>query len=318
VIASRLCLVVCIAATVAACGSQSSLRQATPSISPTHTAFAPTGPPPTATPEPLACRLPVYQGAANAQSAGFVSLPSGAFQADPGATGNYYDWPLHRWLWNNGAVSPDGLQYAEAGPVGIQVVDLVTGKSRVFPTAADLDLGSVLYFAREGIYLGHTPGRRAPGLWLLDPNSGKIKAIFTDQPVEAVGGFAAWIPQTNPADQHPFRTPDGILPNQVVRRDLNTNDTRVWFYRPGSNVQVLGFTADKQPLVLVETGSGPSDSIWLVPQANQGSEVYSGSGQFRADRVGVWISGSDGIYVWRHGNLTKASNYVGLVAGSCQ
>jgi hypothetical protein len=329
---------------LAACGGPTTASTVHPTASPTPTPSA------SASLTTGSCRLPVVTWAQAAQgqvpSEGFLTYPGGQFSRDangsvvldgtryrsaatpylygggPGA--GSYDWPLRRWLpVKPRSVSPDGSHYAYSTDFGaIHIVDVATGIDRTFKALQGPD--TVLYFAKEGVYFNQLwEGPPGPGLWLLDPVTGAVQAVFRDKPVDAVGGFAAWLPEVNPADPHPiFSQYSGEnYPNQVLRRDLNGGPTVRWFYQPGKIVTVVGFDQDKHPLIASETlGSPDSVQIWQVPAANQGHQLYSGSqlAGVVGDDHGIWFADQQGIslYTPAHG-LQKISTAVADLAGPC-
>jgi hypothetical protein len=189
----------------------------------------------------------------------------------PGA--GWYDWPLGRWLPVKGrSVSPDGLHYAYSTDFGaIHVVDVATGIDHTFKAPEGPD--TVLYYAKEGVYFNHEwEGPPGPGLWLLDPTTGNVQTVFSDKSVEAVGGFAAWLPDVNPADPHPIfsQYSGGNYPDQVLRRDLNGGPTVRWFYQPGKSVAVVGFDRDKHPLIVSESLGSPDSVLRHAARRNRG------------------------------------------------
>ncbi len=279
---------------------------------------------------------------------GFLSVPGLQFTADPdggfvqdgntyhstarphlnggGAGAGAYDWPLLRWLpveLRN--VSPDGAHYAYQNSSGIHDVEVATGKDRTLAGSSGVD--AVLYYATEGIYFNHGAweGPPGPGLWLLDPATGKVQTVFTDKRVDTVGGFAAWLPWVNPADSHPLQSSysGGPLPNQADRRDLNGGATVPWFYQPGKFVTVVGFDQDRRALINVSSGeSVPGiNEIWLVPTANQGTRIFTGPELPRivGDSHGTWLSDRRGIWLYTFAQgLVHVSPIVADVAGRCQ
>ncbi|MDQ6885592.1 MAG: hypothetical protein M3077_15370, partial [Candidatus Dormibacteraeota bacterium] len=160
-------------------------------------------------PASLACRLPIVEYAQQAQglvpTRGFLTVPGGQFTADPnggfvqdgnnyhssarpylsggGPGAGAYDWQLQRWLpVELRSVSPDGAHYAYQNGSGIHDVEVATGKDRTLAGSSGVD--TVLYYAKEGVYFNHAGvGPPGPGLWLLDPATGKIQAVFTDKSV---------------------------------------------------------------------------------------------------------------------------------------
>ena len=241
----------------------------------------------------------------------------------PGA--GWYDWALGRWLpAKRQSVSPDGMHYAYSSDFGaIHVVDVATGTDRTFKGPSGPE--TVLYYAKEGVYFNHAyEGPPGPGLWLLDAATGAVQTVFSDKSVDAVGGFAAWLLDVNPADPHPVfsQYTGGNVPNEVLRRDLNGGPTVRWFYQPGKSLAVIGFDYDKHPLIASDTLSSPDTiQIWQVPAANQGHLLYSGTqlANIVADDHGIWFSDQQGIslYTPAHG-LQKVSSIVAGLAGPCR
>jgi hypothetical protein len=339
-----------LAVMLAACGGPTTASGGRPTASPTPTqSLSPSGT--TASAGGLACRLPVITWTQTAQgqepTEGFMTYPGGQFTSDasgavvldgtryrttaqpylygggPGA--GWYDWPMGRWLpARRQSVSPDGLHYADGNGFGaIHVVDVATGTDRTFKAPDGPD--TVLYYAKEGVYFNHAyEGPPGPGLWLLDPTSGAVQTVFSDKSVDAVGGFAAWLLDVNPADPHPVFSQyiGGNMPNEVLRRDLNGGPTVRWFYQPGKSVTVTGFDYEKHPLIVAETLRSPDTvQVWQVPAANQGHLLYSGTqlAYTVADDHGIWFSDDQGIslYTPAHG-LQKVSSLVAGLAGPCR
>jgi hypothetical protein len=241
----------------------------------------------------------------------------------PGA--GSFDWPMARWLPVSARLaSPDGSRYAYSTDFGsIHVVDVATGRDRVFNAPQGPE--ALMYYAREGVYFNHAwEGPAGPGLWLLDPATGRVDTVFSDKSVDAVGGFAAWIPTVNPADPHPVFSPQtgSNYPNQVLRRDLNDGSTVPWFYRPGRLVSVIGFDQDKQPLIAVETVATPdSVEVWQVSAASQGRKLYSGTQipTIAADAHGIWFADPRGVSLYTAADgLKKISSLSVDLAGACR
>jgi hypothetical protein len=339
-----------LAVILAACGGPTTASGGHPTVSPT--------PKPSLSPSSTtgsvggrSCRLPVVTWTQTAQgrvaAEGFLTYPTGQLTSDasggvvldgtryrstakpylygggPGA--GSYDWPLGRWLpVKPRSVSPDGLHYAYSTDFGaIHIVDVATGIDRTLKGLEGPDY--VLYYAKEGVYFNQEwEGPPGPGLWLLDPVTGTVQAVFRDKSVDAVGGFAAWLPDVNPADPHPiFSQYSGTnMPNQILRRDLNGGPTVPWFYQPGKSVAVVGFDQDKHPLIVAESSGSPdSVQVWQVAAANQGRQLYSGAqlAEILADEHGIWFADQQGIslYTPAHG-LQNVSTVVADLAGPCR
>lgn len=335
---------------LAACGGPTTASGGHPTASPTPTlSISPSST--TSSAGGLPCRLPVVTWTQTAQgqvpSAGFLTYPRGQVSGDPngaivpdgtryrstarpylyggGPGAGSYDWPLERWLpVKPPSVSPDGSHYAYSTDFGaIHIVDVATGIDRTFTAPQGPD--TVLYYAKEGVYFNHEwEGPPGPGLWLLDPATGTVQTVFSDKSVQAVGGFAAWLPDVNAADPHPvFSQYTGTnMPNRILRRDLNGGPTVPWFYQPGKSLAVMGFDQDKHALIVAESlGSPDNVQIWQVPAANQGKQLYSGTqlAQIVADDHGIWFADQQGIslYTPAHG-VQKVSTVVADLAGPCR
>lgn len=241
----------------------------------------------------------------------------------PGA--GSYDWAQARWLpAPPRSVSPDGSHYAYSSDFGfIHVVDIATGQDRGFKAPDGPE--TLMYYAREGVYFNHAwEGPPGPGLWLLDPATGTVHTVFSDKAVETVGGFAAWLPDVNPADPHPvFSQYTGSnMPNRTLRRDLNGGPTVPWFYRPGRSLDVIGFDHDKHPLVVVETLSTPDTiEIWQVTAANEGHKIYTGTqlANIMADAHGIWLAGAEGVSLYTAtAELKQVSSLRVDTVGACR
>ncbi|MDQ6708983.1 MAG: hypothetical protein M3Z11_00355 [Candidatus Dormibacteraeota bacterium] len=203
-------------------------------------------------------------------------------------------------------------------------MEVATGKDRALAGPSGPD--TVLYYAKEGIYFNHAwEGPPGPGLWLMDPATGKVQTVFADKSVDTVGGFAAWLPAVNPADAHPLHSSfsGGPFPNEAIRRDLNSSAAVSWFYQPGKFLTVVGFDQDRRPLINVSYGeSVPGiNEIWLVPAANQGTRIFTGTEVPRivGDSHGIWLSDKRGIWLYTLSQgLVRISPIVADVAGKCQ
>lgn len=279
------------------------------------------------------CRLPVTWGVPNGNTvtpkAGFLTFPDRALAEDATAPVNstFYDRALSRWLpAQRAAVSPDGKRYAYTegnayqGINGkVHVVDLTTGADTVIYSGGAVY--SVVDFGSDGIYLTLAAPEGAPrGLWLENPAGGQPRLISSTLIAPAVGGGAAWGIDFNPADPSP--NPGGIEGprNEVLRMDLRTGATSVWFYRPGANVYLDGFDAAGHPFVNVEIevprtdpAGGSTFELWLLKSQGSATSLFSDKvvGELRmsaVDSYGVWFAGvlGPGGNVWLYENGTLA------------
>jgi hypothetical protein len=251
-----------------------------------------------------------------------------------------YDGPLTRWLpVPSGQVSPDGSRYFYIGPHNapggdrfpvdyvVHVVDVKTGHERTVSLHSESVLGPAyhpIYFADVGIYVAESGYESTGplGLWLLDLTTGKLVKVFDGATVGAMGAGAAWLAHGNWEDpQAVISSYDGsVTPNEVQRRDVSTELTASWFYRPGKFISVLGLDFDHHPIVGVYRAGARHEDVWLVPEAQGGVRVgaFTSLSGVSADRHGIWLGSETGIsFYGRTGGLMRVTNVAGTPAGSC-
>jgi hypothetical protein len=313
----------------------------------------------------ISCHLPVVQhppvGPALFQTV-FVDFPAGKVTIDQRGAFEQHDvlytsvaiphlsglsWPswdrtLSRWVpAEQEAISPDGARYAYAiagsdypktnlHPVA-HLVDIATGADRVvgLPALDPFLTWGVASFTTDGIYLRKLPyeGISPPGLWLLNPSTGSVRLAARDSALGSPHGGAVWVNAVDPADQSALRDSYSgtLLPDKVLRQDLKSGATVVWFYRPGHSVHLLGLDQSGRPFVLVASGQSSTDSaeLWLVPAPGSGEPLSSGSEAFGlsapvGDAHRVWFSGPGGIFMYTPtSGLQKIPGLNGQVAGQC-
>jgi hypothetical protein len=286
----------------------------------------------------LNCSLPI--STESGQQAGFLSIASGKFTADPssGASSNgmTYDRPQGRWLpVSPPHMLPDGSAYAytrEASPIQsrneIHLVDVATGKDQVIYNQGAYH---VIAYQPEGIYVDyHLNGTDASsGLWLLDPASGSLKPYASGR--QATWG---WIAAGGAWSYSPTGARFGST--TFNRLDLSTGAVETWFQvggpqppAPGSkSIRVIGFDGS-HPLVQVYVDEHTSE-IWRLSAAGQATrlpDVPLGvlSPPFSvADSHGTWLIAGDGdVYLYANGAFTRvaAAPSVGngwyVVSGTC-
>ena len=283
----------------------------------------------------LNCRLPVVwtvqDGQTQTSEAGFMAFPGATLLADPSAPAHsvFYDRLFARWLpAGRDSVSPDGTRYAYSEGNAYQntagklhVVNVATGVDTVIYSGPRVY--AVVDFAVEGIYLtGATPEGRPHGLWLQDPAGGPARLISSDIVAPAVGGGAAWGVNFNTADPSPG--PGGLEGprNGVLRFDLRTGASTPWFYRPGSDLYIMGFDPAGHPLVSAVFNPSPATGeyyeAWLVQSSTAATRLAITTGSAPApsrvaaiDRHGVWL---DSYYGPPGGAWLFASSSIQLVA----
>jgi len=262
----------------------------------------------------LSCRLPVTWSESpdgttqQVQKAGFLTFPENTLRADPSApaTSLFYDRAVAKWLpvWRL-AVSPDGQHYSytegdvwNPTAVGkVHVVDIATGADRVVYSGAPMH--RVIDYAVEGIYLTVAVPEGSPsGLWLLNPSGGAPRLISRSIKAPVIGAGAAWGLDFDASDPHP--APGGIEGpnNRVLRYDLRTGASTVFYSRTGTNLYVMGVNTDGSLFVSVNVDQDHIE-MWSVRSATVATRLFSNAGLLMPeslgafDRHGVWFSGAD-------------------------
>jgi len=302
---------------------------------------------PTQSPEPKAvglqahCRLPVYwwdSETSTQNHAGFVIFPGGQLVVDGSApkgaynTGLFYDRAYARWIFSyRDAVSPDGGEYAyaEGDPLlnqsgKLHVVDIATGADRVIYNSSFVP--RVVQFNNDGIYFTDNRGEGAEtGLWLIAPRGGQPRLVSSTiwEPVVANG--AAWGLTFNPADPHPAPGGIGSAENTILRFDLTTGVSRVWWYQPGSDMRLLDgdYSGNLFAYTFREDVDG-SLVDWVLDSEARAHRIGTGNLDDLAavDPNGVWFSDSRSSSLWlfTSGQLERIAgfNVAGLtIAGGC-
>src|SRR6266567_1792250 len=272
------------------------------------------------------CRLPLFASTPSSSRGEFLNLQDGQIVADPnggfvttgvlsrsqaepvlaGTMPAVYDRTAGRWL--PGVVSPDGARYAYVdyskgpGASSVHVVDVASARDRVLniPT----DRWGLLAFSPDGIYLRKAYGEgMGPGLWVVDPDSGSLRTLFTDLTVMTVSGQTAWIGATNTSD--PLPQPPGIGGgyNELQGIDLNTSKITTWFYRSGTN---LGVVAAAGGSLLVSGFDIAGSYLWAVGTPGKSDLItdpatgdpFSYASATAAGPDSWWLGAAGGIYLW--------------------
>ena len=219
----------------------------------------------------LNCRLPVevIQTAGNPPG-GWITFPGGNFQPDPSSIvdrgnetdGISYDRAVSRWIpafWNR--LSPDGRRYVFPAGDALHVVDVRSGKDRVFTLPRGNGPWSVIDFTTSGVYLkasgGLGPGE--PGLWVLDSDTGQVRkldgTIYTWSQVDS---RAAWAVTYDAGTIH--------LRRLDLRSGALTTQLTVPFHelgQPGDQwLDLIGLDEQGRPLVSLAEWQKPSS--WRI------------------------------------------------------
>jgi hypothetical protein len=264
------------------------------------------------TPSPSTCRLPVIVGSpgegSGPQTAGFLTLPGAGFnfsRATDAGDGMYYDKPLKRWVpWGPPALSSDGRTYAYVDGVQnssrIHVVDIATKRDSVL---VDGGAWSLVGLAPDGVYvmkieflpespafgvlvLGH-------GLWMVPLTGGAPEQLTSDNRGWTLGRGAAW------GGGNTVNIAGG--PNDIIRFDLQTRQSTVWFARH-TRAFVLGTDDQGTPLILTEADD---EELWMVPTPETKGEIWSGPtngprpwAPVAFDGGTIWLSSANTTRTW--------------------
>jgi hypothetical protein len=240
-----------------------------------------------------------------------------------------YDWPLKRWVpVESASVSPDGTSYVlwdlpqQVGD--FIMVDVATGQRRTIFASPEVEAHRsaweavgyrrVLEYTRQGIYIGDTGIMPKPGLWLLNPLTGKVRLVHgTDRNYWQVAGGAAWTTVDSPSYQ------------TLRRLDLTTGQIGDW-YRFSSSAQPTLITVDGHGVPVIRTLG--NDKVGLIPQPDKfeklpipaGLEVWSA----HLAEPGLWLPLRWGkgvaLYTREHGVQvfkTETGPYSFTLAGGC-
>ncbi len=315
---------------IAGCGqaptAQASTPAATPHASPPSVGFS--------------CRLPVAStqpdGRGGYTEGGFLSFPGASFQGDPAANRApaYFNRAISKWLPVDGkAVSPDGSHYATTTggfatqqPAKLHLVEASTGKEQVISLPATRN-PLVLDYEATTVYLTESEEGGNYGLWRVSVSTGRVDKASDQSGTQAVAGNGLWFGELNPLDPGPFPPGSGGGPDTLKRWDLSSRTTTLWFYRPASNVYLLGLDRDGAAVIMVLSANGQrtvaSSELLLVSRPGQETRIFSVADVFNlleviADEHGLWLGSNKGIFLYsRDAGMRKVSDYVGVPANGC-
>jgi hypothetical protein len=265
------------------------------------------------------CRLPVTHSEDTGQPggryvSGFLTYPSGQFEPDargayawddarkafrspiapvlygPGPTA--FSRATSRWLpVGSDSVSPDGLRYAYAEPFEgrLHLVTVKTGDDRIISLPAG-EPYAVARFVADGIYLMRAWEGLPRGLYKVDLPGGRLTTISEEALPAEVEPGVAWLFAIDEADPHPVENAYlGALPNELLRRDLKTGSTTIWFYRPGQQLDWIGVDSKGHPIVSAVPQE--TDDDWLITAPGVATNIDLQSPQIAwADRRAILSS----------------------------
>jgi hypothetical protein len=292
----------------------------------------------------FSCRLPVLDFNTPGVSDAFIDFPAGSL-VSAGTGGFYYDWVVSRWLpVTRYSVSPDGRRYAIAknwasgppspSPSRVYVVDAATGAELRMAVMPDLREYGVVDFTASGVTIVAFGDPPQPGVWRLDPDTGALTKTSDGYYQRPAG---EWIGVVDPRDpNHQFSHATGspvAMPDRIDRRD-DSGTTTTWIYKPGYWLYWFAFTGS--PLLLVQAtrvniATGTEDYDFLLvtgPDRVTRLAGYSGHqlSPYRdlaftsglADGHGIWMSGSDSLYLIKStGAISRVSDHGGVPLNAC-
>jgi hypothetical protein len=233
------------------------------------------------TPSPSICRLPVIAGSpgqgSGPQTPGFLTVPGLTFTPAPGAgDGMYYDRPLARWVpWAPPALSSDGRSYAYVDGVQnssrVHLVDIAHQSDTVLNEGGPwrlVGLGPDAVYLMRIEFLPESPAYGVlvlgHGLWKVALTGGAPERLTSDNRTWTLGPGAAW------GGGSTVNIAGG--PNDIIRFDLRTKQSAVWFAR-NTRAFVLGTDDLGTPLIMSD---GADDELWMVPGPDTRAEIWSG------------------------------------------
>lgn len=284
-------------------------------------------------------RLAVIQGSpgqgSGPQTAGFLTLPAGTFEAAAGAPPDAqgYDAVLRRWIPAGvEALTPDGLHYVYAEHSGLvstfHVVDLRTNSDHVIGSSgqwvgAGLDK-SALYAMRVEFTDSTAYGRMeiSKGLWSIPLDGGEPAQLTTDS------RHWAWAHAGGVYGDYSTGDVAGA-PNDVVRFDVEKRQTVKWF-DPHARTRLLAVDVKGAAFVETETSD---EELWRVSGPGDAVKVWSGSpeetrpgGPVAVDGSDIWFSSSSMTRSWTifhyssHAGMRQVATFTDrpmTVAGPC-
>jgi len=283
------------------------------------------------------CTLPLFTSTSEGE---FLSLRDGGLVVDPngrfvtngarsqsvatpiiyGQLPATYDRAAKRWVpAGAGAISPDASKYAYIDysvPMSgqLHVVDVASGRDRLLPIPGGP--WAIIGFTKDGIYMHQAFEGIAPGLTLVNPDTGVTRTVFSDSTVQQISGGVAWIADRNTFDTLPQPPGIGAAYNEISSRDLSTSKTTAWVYRPGSSLYVVA--AADGSIVVQAYDQGPGALLVASgPGQAQAVTVPLSSGLV-ADANGWWMGSLDGVYLWTpRTGAVLVSELTAAPAGPC-
>lgn len=255
-----------------------------------------------------------------AAGGGFIAFPGATFAADPQAhtaqNGEYwftYNSARGSWLpVLRQFASPDGTKYlffTLANGTLMHVTDATTGQGY------DLENDSINWWPvgmdNAGAYAAD---QNRTGLWRLPFNVSKPVQVVADGWWVAVNGGYAW--------GFPAQSLPAGATSQLQRLDLTTGVRSTFANVAG---QIIGFDGSGLPILW----SAGDQSITALSASGDPTVIATGFALAKApnfsympytavgDVNGIWLAGSDGIYLYAQGRMGKVSTVVAIPASGC-
>jgi uncharacterized protein YvpB len=272
------------------------------------------------------CRIPVTTLSAakgNSLGGGFLTLPDGTYQTDPGSSRSY-DARFQRWLpVDPELIAPDSGSYVDSDSRGVFQVDLATGNRRLLlPVSAGR--WAPIEFTAQGVYvdgLGSSGPQLGAGLSLLMLD-GRLTPIVNDLRNWRVGGPGEAWGYFDVGSDH-----------SLYRLDLNDRSVTAWWHPPPGteHVFIFGVDAGHRPFIGFQGQLSTPYHLGVVTARETFSEVVQppqlrsviGYGVGYTDSHGLWM-GMDGVGLVLYapdGSMKVVSSVpanILRVAGSCE
>ena len=227
----------------------------------------------------LHCRLPVISPYdPGVPPGGWITFPGGLFERDPASAANRlnahvpsYDRAINAWVpVEYRYVAPSGDRYILTNDASLPdagafyLVDVRTGTRRQVLDGSGPPHApgswTVVSFAGAGVYLWSAGIQPVPGLWLLDPGTGKVRLVDGSHYWRMVANGVAWALDPEPSS--------GSSQKQgVFRLDIASGHVERWYQADlpvagPSPISMLSPDADGH--VLIQTGDDSAPRLGLV------------------------------------------------------
>ena len=230
----------------------------------------------------ITCRLPVISPYnTGVPPGGWITFPGGQFERDLASDANRlqahvpsYDLAIKAWVpVEYRYVAPSGDRYILTGDPSLPhagafyVVDVKTGMRRMVldgngPPEAP-GSWAVVDFADAGVYLWSAGIQPVPGLWLLDPATGKVRLVDGSHSWRMVANGVAWALDPEPSS--------GSSQKQgVFRLDIASGHVERWYETDlpaagPSPISMLAPDSDGHVLIVIGDESPPRLGLLLGP-----------------------------------------------------